>query len=104
MSGRVSPDFALGAQAAAHQRELFARIAKAWAAALPNNAGTKEAMAISLDMIGDPSALDTLRSARALAEDPDQKLRLAANEVFLRVALGRQSRQHLLQAEPLADS
>src|SRR5207253_7928732 len=38
-------------EAARHEREVFARIAHAWAAGLPNNAGTKEAVAISLDML-----------------------------------------------------
>ena len=86
------------------QRELFGRIARSWAASLPNNAGTKEALAIALDMLGDPSALDTMRSARALATDPEQRLRFASQEVLLRVAQARRDPTLLDEAVRIADS
>jgi hypothetical protein len=35
--------------------------------------------------MGDPSALDTLQAARRLATDPEQRVRLAAQEVWMRV-------------------
>jgi hypothetical protein len=67
------------------QRALFIEITRSWAAALPQSAGPKEALAISLEMMGDRSAIDTIRAARRLAQDPYYQLELAAVEVFLRV-------------------
>ena len=89
---------------ATRQRELFGRIARSWAASLPNNPGTKEALAIALDMLGDPSALDTLRSARALATDSEQRQRFASEEVLLRIAQARRDPSQLLEAVRIADS
>jgi hypothetical protein len=90
--------------AATRQSEVFGHIARSWASSLPNNAGTKEALAIALDMLGDPSAVDTMRSARALATDPDQRRLIASEEVLLRVAQARLDPVHLEDAIHLADS
>lgn len=70
------------------QRALFRRIALAWSAALPQSAGAKEAVAIALDMTGDPSALDTIRLVRRLTTDPSQLLRLATSEAIMLVKFG----------------
>ena len=64
---------------------MFHEIATAWLAAAPQNAGALEAMAISVEMLGDPSCLDTLRRARAVEVDPREQLRLAGNEVWVRL-------------------
>jgi tRNA A-37 threonylcarbamoyl transferase component Bud32 len=92
-------------RAATRQRLTFARIARTWASALPHNSGAKEAVAVALDMLGDPSALDTLQLARTLATDPTDKLRLATAEVFLsfRLALPRDIRR-LENVAQVADS
>jgi tetratricopeptide (TPR) repeat protein len=90
--------------AVTRQREMFGRIARSWATSLPNNAGTKEAFAIALDMLGDPSALDTLRAARALTTDGEQRQRLASEEVLLRVAHARRDPSLLQEAVRIADS
>jgi hypothetical protein len=42
-------------------------------------------MAVALELRGDSTALDTLRHARRLATEDGQRLRLAAQEVWLRV-------------------
>jgi serine/threonine protein kinase len=103
-SGIAPVDAKAWALAIANQRSLFARISRSWAAALPNNAGTKEAVAISLDMLGDASAIDTLQAARKLASDPAQRQRLAAEEVILLVARGRDDVFSLRRGIALADS
>lgn len=75
------------AAAVAHQREIFHRIAADWSAALPRSAGAKEALAVSLETLGDPAAEDTLRLARALSDDPQQRDRLAAAEAVVALKL-----------------
>jgi tetratricopeptide (TPR) repeat protein len=68
------------------QQQTFHRIAGAWSSALPRSSGAKEAVAVSLEMRGDRSALDTLRLAERLAAtDSLQRLRLAAAEAILRL-------------------
>ena len=68
-----------------HQRQLFREIATAWAAADPQSADALEALALSLEMLSDPFCLDTLRRARSLATDPDQRARLAGAEAWVRL-------------------
>jgi eukaryotic-like serine/threonine-protein kinase len=71
--------------AIALQQRVFSGIAAAWSAALPASAGAKEAVAISLEMRGDRSAIDTLRVARQLAVLPVDRLRLAVAELISRL-------------------
>lgn len=68
-------------------RLLFHEVAAAWVAASPNDASALEALSVSLEMLGDPSCRDTLRRARALALFPEERLRLAATEVWMQVKL-----------------
>jgi hypothetical protein len=88
-----------------HQRELFRDIATTWSASLPRAAGAKEALARSLEMLGDRTAADTLRAARALTGDPIRRIQLAAAEVLIRVkfAIPGDSAE-LRRARILADS
>jgi hypothetical protein len=102
--GLIRADLLSRQNAVLHQRELFQRIARIWAAALPNNPATKEAVAISLEMLGDPSALDTLLLARRLATDDLHRVRLGAEEVMMRAGFGRSDERHLRVAASLADS
>jgi eukaryotic-like serine/threonine-protein kinase len=69
------------------QRSLFRSIARSWSTALPRSAGAKEAVAVSLEMMGDRSALDTLRAARARTAPTDSLmlLRLAVADVIMRL-------------------
>lgn len=92
------------AAAVENQRALFTRIARAWATALPNSPGTKEALAIGLEMVGDGSSIDTMIAARARVRDPTHALRLASEEFLLRVAFGRSDPAQLRIAAALGDS
>src|SRR5207247_2219870 len=60
--------------AARHERELFLEVATAWVTAFPRSADALEALAIALEMLGNPAALDTLRRASALATTPADRL------------------------------
>jgi hypothetical protein len=98
-------------EAVRHQRELFHEIATGWAAAFPHSAVALEALSVSLTMLGNPAALDTLRTARGLATRGEERLRLAAAEVWARVrfsipanptglGIARRLADSLLEAEP----
>ena len=107
-------DFALGkpwtlppsrGKAVRRQRALFRDIATTWRAAFPRSADALLALAVALDEQGDRSALDSVRAARRLATDADQRLRAGAAEVWLRVKLGVPSDVASLRAARLlADS
>ncbi|MGH7656801.1 MAG: hypothetical protein ACREL6_01110, partial [Gemmatimonadales bacterium] len=70
-----------------NQRELLHRIALAWRSSSPASADALQALALSLELLGDPSALDTLRAARDLVQDEGERLRVAGAEVWLRIKL-----------------
>jgi len=74
-------------EAVVHQRQLFRDIATAWTNAFPRSADAFEALAVSLDLLGDPSAVETLRRARTLAEGREEQERVAIAEVWLRLKL-----------------
>jgi tetratricopeptide (TPR) repeat protein len=88
-----------------HQRMLFHEIALGWVAAYPRSPDAMEALAIALELLGDPAGLDTLRRARALATTDAGRVRTAAAEVWMRL---RQSMPDDLEglrlARALADS
>ena len=93
------------AAAVRHQRALFRDIATEWVTAFPASSDALEALAVSLDLLGDPSALDTLRRAMALATSPDQRLRIAASEVGLLIRRSVPSdTAGLRRAREIADS
>jgi TolB-like protein len=92
-------------EAVRQQRESFHEIATGWAAAFPRSAVALEALAVSLTMLGNPAALDTLRSARRLATRDEERLRLASAEVWARVRFSIPSNPTgLSAARRLADS
>jgi tetratricopeptide (TPR) repeat protein len=72
-------------EAVVHQRQVFRDIATAWTAAFPGSADALEALAVSLELLGDPSALETLRRARLLAGTAEERQRVAVAEVWLRL-------------------
>ena len=93
------------ARAVAERQAEFKRIALSWSAAYPNSAGAKEVVAMTLDRLGDQSAIDTLRNARALSVDANQRTRFAATEVQLLAKFGTPVRRDLLhRAHALGDS
>jgi serine/threonine-protein kinase len=80
------------------QRERFQNIVEMWRTEVPRSAEAAEAVAVSLEMLGNAAALDTLRLARGLAGDPANRLRIAANEVLLRVKFSLPSNLNGLNA------
>lgn len=92
-------------EAIARQRQRFRAIAAGWSVALPRSSEAKEALAIALELLSNPAAIDTLRAARALTDDPTRQLALAASEVrlLLRFALPDDG-VALRRASTLADS
>jgi tetratricopeptide (TPR) repeat protein len=102
-SGTVPPSHA---RAIAHGRELQRAVAARWAAAFPQSADAREALARAYEALGSigeaggaEHALGEVRAARGLADDPVQRVRLAAAEIRLLV-----KRAHLAEARRLADS
>jgi hypothetical protein len=92
-------------EAIQHQRLRFRDVAAMWRAEFPNSVDGAEAMAVSMEMLGDPAALDTLQRARAAATIASDRLRLAVNEVWLRVKFSLPSNlAGLRAARALADS
>jgi tetratricopeptide (TPR) repeat protein len=107
MFRRADPRVVPGSRAAAvrHQRNLFREIATEWSTAFPASPDAMEAVAVSLDLLGDPSALDTLRRAMSLAASPEQRLRILASEVGLLIRLSAPSdTAGLRRARQIADS
>jgi predicted Ser/Thr protein kinase len=87
------------------ERELFHDIATAWATAYPRSPEAVEALAISLELLGDLGALDTVRRARALANESSARIRLAGAEVWMRIKFSVPSNvAGLTAARKLADS
>jgi len=72
-------------QAVRHQREQFHELATAWVTEYPRSADAMDALAVSLDLLGNRAALDTLRRARALAQTPDERFRTAGADVWMRI-------------------
>jgi tRNA A-37 threonylcarbamoyl transferase component Bud32 len=91
--------------ALARRRAEFRRIAAGWSAAFPQSAGAKHAVAISLDILGDPASIDTIRLARRLEPDSIRRFNLAAAEVILLTKFGvPDDLPRLRAARLLADS
>jgi hypothetical protein len=59
----------------------------AWLQASPEKAAPLAAMAEALELLGDRSAVDTLRRARAITRDPIEVYRIAVAEAFLRLRM-----------------
>jgi tRNA A-37 threonylcarbamoyl transferase component Bud32 len=92
-------------QALGRLRQDFRRIAANWSAAYPQKSSAKEAVAISLELLGDRTSIDTLRLARRLETDPSRRLLLASSEVVLMTKFGLPDDLPLLAAaQRLADS
>ncbi len=92
-------------EAVRYQRELFRNVASSWVAAFPQSAEAREALAIALAMVGDPTALDTLRRARDLVLDPADRVRTAVTEVWMQLTFAIPSQYEDIQrARELADS
>jgi hypothetical protein len=64
---------------------MFHSLATGWVAALPHSLGAREALAVSLEVLGDPAAADSFESVMRQAADPRQRLRLAVASIVARV-------------------
>jgi len=89
-AGMTSPKTALAIR---RERERFRQIATAWATEFPGSADALEALAVALELLGDPAALDTLRRSRAQATSGRDQARIAGAEVWMRVRLARSRTQ-----------
>jgi hypothetical protein len=73
------------AEAVRHQRTAFREIATGWVTEFRQSPDAQEAVAIALGLSGDRAAIDALQRARLLAREPEDRLRLAASEVWARI-------------------
>jgi hypothetical protein len=88
-----------------HQRELMRRVATTWRAVFPASSDAMLAVAVSVDKLGDVSAIDSLRVARTLAATADERLRIAIAQVWLQVKYGMPDDVRALRvARAMADS
>lgn len=86
-------------------RLRFHQVALTWATAEPRNADALEALAISLQLLGDITALDTLRRARAVVRSLAEDHRVARSEVWMELSFALPSDpQAIKHAVSLADS
>ncbi|HSM15502.1 MAG TPA: serine/threonine-protein kinase, partial [Gemmatimonadales bacterium] len=88
-----------------HQRSAFHEIATSWVTDFPQSPDAQEAVAIALGLSGDRAALGALRRARSLAREPEDRLRLAASEVWAEIKFSIPSdADGVRAARALADS
>jgi hypothetical protein len=87
------------------QRVLFRDIAAEWAASDPRSAEAREAVAMSLFLLGQAEAIDTLMRAKALATDSKERQRVTESEVWMRAQFAiPDDLPALRHARELADS
>ena len=99
------PPMELHDRARYRQRRVFHDIANVWATAFPDSPDALHAVALSLEMLGDPAALATVSQARTRATSLRQRERLSAMEVWLLVKHGLPNELGMLRrARALADS
>jgi hypothetical protein len=89
-------------------RELrlrLVRIAQWWSSQEPRNGQAKHTLGLALALMGDPSAVDTLRVGRTLALEPDDRNRIAASEVWVQLSMAfPDNAVGVSRAKALADS
>jgi len=69
------------------QRELLRDLAQTWVAALPQSADARITLALAMEFLGDPAALDTVRRARALVRTDAERVHQMGSECWMRVRL-----------------
>lgn len=86
-------------------RRRFRDIALSWATNSPEDARALEAVAVSLSLLGDRTALDTLARARGLQPDAEEEIRMVGNEILMGLAFALPGdRGALERVRRLADS
>ena len=83
LSGRVVP--ATRSAAVRRVRTLFHDVATSWVTAYPHSVDAMLALAVSMDLLGDPAAIDTVHRARSLARSREERTRAGGAEFWLRV-------------------
>ena len=92
-------------RAALEQRRTFHAVARGWRARHPDEPEALEAVAVSLDLLANPDAIDTLALVRAQAKTRADRVRLGTLEVWLRTKYALPGRlEALARARALADS
>jgi len=87
------------------QRQRLHDFAVGWVLAEPRSADALQALGVSLQLLGDRSALDTLMKARSLARDPGEVIRVGTSVVWARVLFNLPGgTTELVTARRLADS
>jgi hypothetical protein len=87
------------------QRNQFRDLALQWHRGYPDLSATNEAEAVGLELNGEARAIEAMEEARARARTDDEKVRLAANEAWLRVKFSLpDGTRELRRAVRLADS
>jgi hypothetical protein len=88
------------------QREVMRDITSNWVAAHPQSADARQALAIALAALGDPSARDTLASARVFVSSEAERLGLGLTEVWMELSFGIAGPDiaRLRRARQIADS
>jgi tetratricopeptide (TPR) repeat protein len=100
--GSRSPDLD---EAIRHLKETFRGLASAWVAASPRNADAHQALALAMAMMGDPSAIAILRTARDLAIDEAHRLEIMGWMAGMELALSVPAdRGGVRRARAMADS
>jgi tRNA A-37 threonylcarbamoyl transferase component Bud32 len=91
--------------AVARLRTVFQTVTSNWARAAPASGGAKQAVAIALEFMGDPAAIDSFARAQLLEPNPLRQLRLAGTRAYVELKLGAPGDSSWLsKARDLADS
>jgi hypothetical protein len=104
LAGPPQSDPSAVGRALTRNRRMFQRLVSGWRESYPEATGIREAVAISLEMLGDPAAADSFLAVRRDAP-AEARLRLAVEEATVRLKLAL-SEHHgdLERARSLADS
>ncbi len=104
-SGQSPVDLADNARAIVYLRRLFSRIARTWGIAFPQSADAKEAVAVSLELQGDASAVDSLAAVERLTVDASSRLRVAAAKILAKIKFAiPEDTANLMSARASAES
>ena len=76
------------ASAVDRERDALRELASNWANMDPNNPAAREALGIAQELSGDRTAIATIGDAARMAHKPDDRVRLLAKQVALRVKFG----------------
>ena len=103
--GTLLPDPVAVEQAWVRRRGRMRSLATLWVDRAPTDADAMHALATSLEMLGDPAAIDSLRRARELETREPRLRELAATQAWVMIKQGLRGEATLIaRARTLADS